>query len=212
MRYKIPKGYEKTAAGAGFYDPYFGDENDPKNPWNQGAAAAVPAEEPPPPPPASASEGVHPLAVSLEEGLFAIPQEQVIQLLQKLLRLKYTQVIAYMNYGDRIRAHFRDVIYAHFQEHMREEQKDAYDIAMKITALGGEPSPKVSSPPDLADLHMIFGAILEQEKQLIQAGRALAAVAGENLALKALAEQIVLTDAAHADDMRRMLFCEGPVA
>jgi len=171
------------------------------------APVAQPEQVEPPPP--TASEGVHPLMVSPQEGAFAVPQDRVVKLLQKLLKLKYTQVITYMNYGDRLRAHFRDVIYEHFQEHMRDEQKDAYALAMKITALGGEPPPAVSSPPDVSDLHRMYMVILGQEQALIQAARELAAVAGENLALKALADQLALSDSHHADDMRRMLLCEG---
>lgn len=163
----------------------------------------------PPPPQPTASEGVHPLAVSPEEGLFAVPQEKVVGQCLKLLKLKYTAMLMYVNYGDRIRAHFRDSIYAHFKEHMKEERRDAYHLAMKITALGGEPTPKVATIPDLNDLHQIFVQILQMEKELIQELRNLAAMAGENLSLKVMLEQMVLTDQQHADDMRRMMFCEG---
>jgi hypothetical protein len=130
------------------------------------AAPAAPVEEAPLPQP-TASEGTHPLAASQEEGLFAVPQERVISQCQKLLKLKYTAMIMYANYGDRIRAHFRDSIYAHFNEHMGEEREDAYHLAMKITALGGEPTPKVASIPDINDLHQMFVALLQMEKGLI---------------------------------------------
>lgn len=165
-------------------------------------------EEAPAPQP-TASEGVHPLAVSPEEGMFAVPQEKVVVQCLKLLKLKYTTHLAYMNYGDRIRAHFRDSIYAHFGEHMEEERKDAYHLTMKITALGGEPTPKVATVPDVNDLHQIFMVLLQMEKELIKELRNLAAMAGENLSLKVMLEQMVLTDQQHADDLRRMMFCEG---
>lgn len=161
------------------------------------------------PPNPTASVGVHPLAVSQEEGLFAVPQERVVAQCVKLLRLKYTLMIAYVNYGDRIRAHFRDPIYEHFKEHMSEERDDAYHLTMKITALGGEPVPKVGSVPDINDLHQIFMTLLQMEKGVIQELRNLSAMAGENLSLKVMLEQMVLTDQQHADDLRRMMFCEG---
>lgn len=157
----------------------------------------------------TASEGVHPLAVSPEEGMFAVPQEKIVAQCQKLLKLKYTIHLAYMNYGDRIRAHFRDTIYAHFGEHMGEERNDAYHLAMKITALGGEPTPKVGTVPDINDLHQIFMTLLQLEKQLLLELRNLSAMAGENLSIKVMLEQMVLTDQQHADDLRRMMFCEG---
>ena len=173
------------------------------------APEAAPTEEAYVAPQPTASEGVHPLAVSPEEGMFAVPQEKVVGQCLKLLKLKYTTHLAYMNYGDRIRAHFRDSIYAHFGEHMGEERDDAYHLAMKITALGGEPTPKVGTVPDINDLHQIFMVLLQMEKELIQELRNLSAMAGENLSLKVMLEQMVLTDQQHADDLRRMMFCEG---
>ena len=173
--------------------------------------ASPQADQPPvePMPQPTASVGVHPLAVSPEEGLFAVPQEKVVAQCQKLLRLKYSAMISYVNYGDRIRAHFRDPIYEHFNEHMAEERRDAYHLAMKITALGGEPAPKVSPVPDVSDLHQIMMTLLQMEKELLQELRVLAAMAGENIGLKTSLEQMALTDSRHADDLRRMMFCEG---
>lgn len=169
----------------------------------EAAGAVVPLPQP------TASEGVHPLAVSPEEGLFAVPQEKVVGQCVKLLKLKYTMMVMYINYGDRIRAHFRDAIYAHFKEHADEERQDAYHLAMKITALGGEPTPKVSTIPDINDLHQMFMVLLQAEKQIIQELRNLSLMSGENLSLKVMLEQMVLTDQQHADDLRRMMFCEG---
>jgi bacterioferritin (cytochrome b1) len=186
---------------------------DPAAPEPEAPPAAppevTPAEEAYVAPQPTASEGVHPLAVSPEEGMFAVPQQRVVAQCLKLLKLKYTTHLAYMNYGDRIRAHFRDPIYAHFGEHMGEERNDAYHLAMKITALGGEPTPKVATVPDINDLHQIFMTLLQMEKELIQELRNLSLMAGENLSLKVMLEQMVLTDQQHADDLRRMMFCEG---
>jgi bacterioferritin (cytochrome b1) len=196
----------KIAAGAGFDASYSTPEQAP--PATE-AAAASPEEAAVPLPKPTASEGVHPLAVSPEEGMFAVPQQKVVAQCVKLLKLKYTTHLAYMNYGDRIRAHFRDAIYDHFKEHMKEERTDAYHLAMKITALGGEPTPKVGTVPDVNDLHQIFTILLQMEKELIQELRNLSAMAGENLSLKVMLEQMVLTDQQHADDLRRMMFCEG---
>lgn len=194
----------KIAAGAGFDASYAAAEQAAP------AAEAAPSDETAVPlPKPTASEGVHPLAVSPEEGMFAVPQQKVVAQCLKLLKLKYTTHLAYMNYGDRIRAHFRDTIYAHFGEHMGEERTDAYHLTMKITALGGEPTPKVGTVPDVNDLHQILTILLQMEKELIQELRNLSAMAGENLSLKVMLEQMVLTDQQHADDLRRMMFCEG---
>ena len=156
--------------------------------------------------PSPASEGTHPLANSPEEGLFAVPQDKVVAQCNKLLRLKYSIMLMYVNYGDRIRAHYRDAIYQHFQEHMEEEREDAYHLTMKITALGGEPGTKVAPIPDAGTIESMMTNLLQAEKELIQELRVLAEMAGENLPLKVTLEQMVLTDSQHADDLRRMMF------
>lgn len=157
------------------------------------------------PPPPTASVGTHPLAVSPEEGLFAVPQEQMLKLLQKALKLKYTAVLMYINYGDRIRSHFRDATYAHWQDHMGEERTACYDLAMKITALGGEPEVQVSKVPSTGVLSEMFMHIMQMEKQLIQGQREILAVCGENEGLRILIENSLLEDQRHLDDARRMM-------
>lgn len=173
-------------------------------------APGMSAEQPAAPAQPTASEGTHPLAVSPEEGFFAVPQETVIAQCNKILRLKYTTALAYVNYGDRIRAHFRDVLYEHFKEHRDEELDGAYHLAMKITALGGEPEPRIAPIPNTGDMHQIFMILLQFEKELLQELRKLSAMAGENLSLKVMLEEMVLKDQQHADDLRRMMFCESP--
>jgi len=164
-------------------------------------ATAAPPELPQP----TASEGTHPLAVSLEEGLFAVPQEQMLKLLQKALKLKYTAVLMYINYGDRVRSHFRDAVYEHFQGHMQEERTACYDLAMKITALGGEPEVQVSKVPSTGTLSEMFMHIMQAEKELIQGQRDILAACGENAGLRILIENSLLEDQRHLDDARRMM-------
>lgn len=155
-----------------------------------------------------ATAAVHPLAVSPEEGLFAVPPDAVITQCQKLLSLKYATMLAYINYGDRIRAHFRDAIYEHWKEHTEDERNSAYTLAMKITALGGEPDTRVAPIPSISDLHQMMMQLLQFEKQLLAAARELVEMAGDNIGLRLMAEDMALTDAHHADDLRRMFFCE----
>jgi len=197
-RYEITQFYIKRAEAAALVELPGGAS--PESP----EVAEVETQVPLP----TASEGVHPLAVSPEEGMFAVPQEKVVKKLQALLRLKYTAVIMWMNYGDRVRAHFRDAIYDHFNVHLLEERDAAYDLAMKITALGGEPTPAVSRVPDIGDLHQIFITLLQAEKELIVCGRELLLLCGENTGLRVLIENTVLVDQKHADDLRRMFLCE----
>lgn len=158
----------------------------------------------PAPEPQTASEGTHPSAVSAEEGLFAVPQERVLASLQKVLKLKYTAVLMYMNYGDRVRSHFRDTVYDHFQAHMLEEREACYDLAMKITALGGEPEVQVAKVPSTASMAEMFMWVMQAEKTLILQLRELLAVCGDNVGLRVLLENMLLADQRHLDDARRM--------
>lgn len=164
---------------------------------------SAPAVEAPLPP--TASEGTHPLAVSQEEGLFAVPQEQMLKLLQKALKLKYTAMLMYVNYGDRVRSHFRDAVYDHWNGHMAEERTACYDLAMKITALGGEPEVQVGKVPSTPVLAEMFMHIIQMEKLLIQGQREILAACGENDGLRILIENSLLEDQRHLDDARRMM-------
>jgi bacterioferritin (cytochrome b1) len=136
--------------------------------------------------------------------LFAVPQERVLASLQKVLKLKYTAVLMYMNYGDRVRSHFRDTVYDHFQAHMLEEREACYDLAMKITALGGEPEVQVTKVPSTASMAEMFMWVMQAEKTLILQLRELLAVCGDNAGLRVLLENMVLADQRHLDDARRM--------
>lgn len=171
--------------------------------------AAPISDSPEEPAAPTASVALHPMAVSPEEGSFAVPQESVIKQLQKMVSLKYRKIIAYINYGDRLRAHFRDSVAEHFDEHVEHERDHVRDLTIKLTALGGEPPVKVPSFLDTPDLHQIILSVLQYEKELVKECRALADMAGDNIALKAFAEDIAVRDQRHADDMRRILFCEG---
>lgn len=169
------------------------------------AADPLPDEGPQEP---SASEGTHPLVMSPEEGLFAVPQEAVVKQLQAIISLKYMKVITYINYADRLRGHYSSAVSEHFNEHIDHERAHLSDLTIKLTALGGEPAPKLSGTPlDTADVHQMITAVLQYEKEAVFELRKLASMAGENISLRAFAEEIAVRDMRHADDMRRMLIC-----
>lgn len=205
--YDFPGGYQLPVDISEASSPEMADETIAANPEGAAGPPAEAATLPPgaAPTPDFASVATHPMAVSKEEGLFAAPQEEVVAQLNRLLRMKYTTILAYTNYGDRLRHVFRDSVAAHFKEHRKEEQADAYHLAMKITALGGEPEPKTSAVVSTAELHLMIVALLDLELELLQALRKLSAMAGENLSLKVMVDEMVLKDQQHADDLRRML-------
>jgi bacterioferritin len=138
-------------------------------------------------------------------GEFAAPIGQVLAQLQELLTLKYTKDVTYRSYVDRVRGPWRDSLYEHWTEHAEEERGHAYDIAMKIVAIGGDPglaSVQVPlSPPHLVGFYM---ALSDLELRALEAGHALLQMAGKNDPLRLMVEQIMYVDAQHMDDLRRM--------
>jgi len=102
----------------------------PADPVAPVGAAGTPEEVLEAPPPPTASEGVHPFAISPEEGLPAIPQDQLLKKLEKLASLKAGAVQMYHAYADAVRAPFRDALFEHFEEHAKEERAGLYDVNM----------------------------------------------------------------------------------
>jgi len=167
------------------------------------AAAVEPAIEPPPP---TASVGVHPFAISPEEGLPLAPQEVLLKKLSALLVLKNGAQLMYHTYADTFRGPDREGLYDHFEEHAAEERAGSYDYAMKLIALGGGPLPtKGTKFPEATGIQEALTHVIQYEKELIQATRDLHALCGEYLGLKLLLEDNLLKDQRHLDDSRRWL-------
>jgi bacterioferritin (cytochrome b1) len=153
-----------------------------------------------------AIEGDVPVLVESDpEGNLACPRAEMISHLNNWLTAKYAIDIAYRNFGARIRGPWRDSLVDHWTEHAGDEREHAYDIAMKIVGLGGDPlQTAVQLPPVPANLEAFFRTLMRLEQDAIVAGRKTITMAGENTGLKVLAENIVLKDNHHLDDLRRM--------
>ncbi len=146
-----------------------------------------------------------PLSITKEEGLFAIESLQIVNLLQKLLRAKYSLLLMYYHYGAYMKGVIRDGLYNHFKEHAKEEKDSAYNIVKKIVALGGEAPAKIETIKPVTNVQEILLTILAAEQKIQGSWRELDAAAGENLALKSFAQEQCLLDCQHADDIRRYL-------
>lgn len=157
------------------------------------------------PPPMSAGIGMHPLAISQEEGLPAIPQDQLLKKLAGLASLKLGAITMYTVYADALRAPFRDSLYAHFTEHAAEERAALYDVNMTIIALGGNLETKSAKVPPAQGIQEILTNVLQFEKQLIKTTRELALACGEFAGLRLMLEEHLVADQKHALDARRML-------
>lgn len=141
-----------------------------------------------------------------KEGNFAVPVGQVVAHLQKYLCAKYAIDVAYRSFADRVKGPWRDALYEHWDEHAKEERKAAYDIAMKIVGLGADPIvTSIQVPPCTANLVGFMKCLKMMELDAIENGRTLIKLAGDNTSMKIFAENLILVDTQHLDDLRRMM-------
>lgn len=144
-------------------------------------------------------------AVQEGEGQSAVPVGEMMAHLQKWLTAKYAIDIAYRSFADRVRGPWRDSLVDHWHEHSKEERQHAYDLAMRIVGLGGDPAQtSVQVPPCTQNLEGFFKVLAGMELEAITAGRKAIAMSGENTSMKVMAENFVLVDTQHLDDLRRM--------
>jgi bacterioferritin (cytochrome b1) len=143
--------------------------------------------------------------VPAREGQFAAPDGQMVAHLQKFLSAKYAIDAAYRSFADRVKGPWRDALVSHWQEHAKEERDNAYDLAMRIVGLGADPMQTVVQVPACpANVFGFCKVLMEMELKAIENSRRLIALAGDNTAMKVLAENIILVDTQHLDDLRRM--------
>jgi len=154
---------------------------------------------------AAVLDGIGRTAQGSQEGELAAPVGQVIAHLNQWLTAKYRIDASYRSYADRVKGPWRDALVDHWYTHAEEERKQAYDLAMKVVALGGDPIQTVIDvPASPASLGAFCAQLAQLELAAIENGRVAIQLAGENAPLRVLAEQIIYTDAQHLDDIRRM--------
>lgn len=139
------------------------------------------------------------------EGQLAVPEGQALSLLSEWLTAKYRIDSAYRSYADRVRGPWRDSLVDHWYKHAEEERQQAYDLAMKIIGLGGDPNVTVIDvPPCPANLQAFCAVLMDLELAAIDKAHRVIAASGTMRSLGVLAENIMLTDTQHLDDLRRM--------
>lgn len=140
-----------------------------------------------------------------KEGAYGAPDGQIISLLKEILCCKYSIDVAYRSFADRVRGPWRDALVEHWQDHAKEERAASYDLAMKIMGMGGDPIVHMLSVPECpANVDAFCACLADMELNLIKKTRDLIACSGDNTAIRVLAENIVLVDTQHLDDLRRM--------
>jgi hypothetical protein len=129
------------------------------------------------------------------------------ELLKRLSSKKYQLILAYIHYGDQLRAFFRDGIFAHFQEHLDEERAQLYQINKKITAMGGdapcEPLPIPSVP--MNDAAAMMRALRSMEQESMELWSELFRQTDDDVALNGMAQNYATECQGHADDLTRYL-------
>lgn len=139
------------------------------------------------------------------EGGLAAPISDLLNCLMSLLKCKYALDNAYRSYADRVTGPWRDSLVEHWQEHAKDERDHAYDLAMKIMGFGADPNVgNIPLPYTGNALDEMCASLISMELETISKARGLINMAGENTALKVMAENIALLDTHHLDDLRRM--------
>jgi bacterioferritin (cytochrome b1) len=130
-----------------------------------------------------------------------------IEILNELAGKKYQLILAYIHYGDQLRAMYRDGIYEHFQEHLEEERAQLYQINKKVTALGGDapccpgPVPTVA----LNDARAMFHALMQIEEESVRLWSSLFHQTDDDVALNGMAQTYATECQGHTDDLKRYL-------
>lgn len=140
-----------------------------------------------------------------KEGSYGGPDGQMISLLQEILNAKYAIDMAYRSFADRTRGPWRDALVDHWYEHAKEERQSQYDIAMKIVGMNADPMVTVVTVPQCpANLDGFCAMLARMELNLIELARKLVDLSGDNTSMRVFAENLVLVDTQHLDDLRRM--------
>lgn len=135
---------------------------------------------------------------------FAVDPAQIITHLIAWQQAKYVIDICYRNFADRLRGPWRESLADHWYEHAEEERQSAYNLSMRIISLGGDPiHTGVEIPQCQSDPQAFMGILRDLETAAIEKGRLTVEMAGDSVSLKTFAEDIVLLDVQHYDDIQR---------
>jgi bacterioferritin len=123
------------------------------------------------------------------------------------LAAEYQAVIMYRTYASLVTGPYRQELRAFFESEIPDELGHAAVLADKIVALGGTP---VMAPADVpvakSNKEMLENALKAEEETIARYTRRIeqAEQAGE-VAIKLHLENLVVDEATHRDDIRRML-------
>lgn len=133
------------------------------------------------------------------------PAGALIHQLSLWLNAKYVIDATYRSFADRVRGPWRDSLAAHWYEHAEDERKSSYALAMKIIALGADPMMgSIEIPQCPANLQAMCSVLAGLEIKAIENAYATMELASGDETIRILAEDIMLKDSHHLDDLIRL--------
>ena len=150
--------------------------------------------------------GGGPDEMGAQEGIFAAPLEQVIQLMAQMVQNEFKTMYAYTVYAQSLRGPDHFAISREFEEHAENELEHAEFLLRRMAVLSGGPItlPNVPPPPPLADPVEIIQAMIEMEQQGIANWRTLLTTLGDN-PTKHVVENFLTRELEHLDELWQML-------
>lgn len=132
--------------------------------------------------------------------------DAIIALLNNILMSKYKIMLTYIRNGDVLLSLSRDGIFKHFAEHIEEERDSIYQINKKLISMY-EHVPQISALeiPELKDpsIKECITMLALMEQELIKAWTDLGVATKEDFVLNSFAQEGVLIDQAHLEDLYR---------
>lgn len=122
----------------------------------------------------------------------------------KLQILKFEIMNHYILYGDTLKTFYRDGIFDHFKEHIKEERSQLYQINKKITICIEHHRFYVDLFFPELDPKAMFNKILELETKSVKLWTCLFH-SSKDTAINGMAQNYAIECQGHADDMQRYL-------
>lgn len=144
----------------------------------------------------------------VNQGEFSVPQQEVVEFIQKALVLEYTSWMSYWTYGNIIRSLFRDMLGAMFFEHADQELEHVGKLLLWLTALGipAAPALQLQPVPLTTSISEMISILHGQEQEALGHYRYGAAeIAGTVEGFRQLMETIIEQEQEHSLELTALV-------
>lgn len=135
------------------------------------------------------------------EGKFAIPNDKMVERLNKLLSSEYAAWLTYTHFGFLLRGLYRDSIKKIFDEHAEQELEHANKLTLRITTIGGTPTINRDPIPPATTTNEMLAALVKQEAEALNLYRKTLPLCGHNEGLRQNLESIIEEEQEHKDEL-----------